>query len=226
MAELMSDWRSQGGSYGVKEKKLAGFNILTYMPVNWFHFYLFEGNIWKYPNSSKNINFNYNFLNPIIYINSVITNPVFKTLIGSGFKLNGFNAIQIYGQFAFDKLDKTSDYNNHFALQTGMKYCDAFTIKNLFFQIEYNTAKSKTYTDDQKILDYSHYLQALANTLGTNFNEWICIFHYNFKRFNIDTKINFSEYGNKSTIPINTNSAYILITILVRLSSVQVLIPI
>jgi hypothetical protein len=210
MAELMSDSTPPGIDYGVREKKLAGFNILTYMPVNWFHIYFFEGNIWQYPNSAKNINFNYNFLDPIIYANALVSNPDFKTLIGAGFKLNAFRALQLYGQFAADKLNNSNDYKNHFAWQAGFKYCDVFTIKNLFLQIEFNTAKPKTYTDDQKILDYSHYLQAIANPLGTNFNEWVYILHYNFNRINFDLKFNRSEYGNKAVAPKNKNKKYIL----------------
>lgn len=210
MAELMSDWLPPVNEpFGVREKKLAGFNILTYMPAHWFHFYLFEGNIWQYPNSSKNINFNYNFLNPVIYTNSLISNPDFKTLIGTGFKLNALSAVQFYGQFAIDKLDKTIDYNSHFAWQAGIKYCNAMTIKNMFLQIEYNAAQPKAYTDDQKILDYSHYLQPLANPLGTDFNEWVCIFHYNLRRFNFDAKFNISKYGDKSIVPVNKDPGYI-----------------
>ncbi len=210
MAELMSDSTPQNIDYGVRGKKLAGFNIFTYMPEDWFHFYFFEGNIWQYPNSSKNINFNYNFIDPIIYANALISNPDFKTLLGAGFKLNTFKAVQLYGQFAVDKLTKTTDYNNHFAWQAGIKYCDVFTIKNLFLQIEYNTAKPKTYTNDQKILDYSHYLQALADPLGTNFNEWVYILHYNISRFNFDAKFNYSEYGDKAVAPKNKNKKYII----------------
>jgi hypothetical protein len=206
MAVLMSDSIPED-DFGVREKKLAGFNILTYMPNYWFQISLFEGTIWNYPNSKKNIDFDGNYLNPVILINSFLRNVSCKSVLGTGIKLNILKTIQVYNQLAVDKISNKLNSTEHLSLQAGAKYFDAFTLKNLYLQAEYNTSQKGVYDYNSKILIYSHYNQPLAHPLGTNFNEWIIKTHYNYKSWQFDVQFNFAKYGSDTLNKI-TGSPY------------------
>jgi len=207
MAILMGDY-IQTGYIEAREKKLAGFNVLNYLPFYWLHVMFFEGNIWRYPNVNKNINFDFNYLNPVIYINSVLSNVNCKSLGGMGLKLNLLKAVQFYGQVAMDKIPSGSNSGNHFAWQAGAKYFNVFNFKNLYFQAEYNESQNGTYVYNPQILDYSHLNQALAHPLGTNFSELVLIAHYNYKRLQFNGKWNFSNYGLSSVQVPNKKTKY------------------
>lgn len=209
MALLMGD-SVPVDPFGVRVKKLAGFNVLTFMPVNWFHISFFEGTIWQYPNTKQNINFDANYLNPIIYVNSADRDIKCKALEGISIKINSLKALQLYGQIAFDKTSTGENSGIHFAWQTGIKYFNAFFIRNLHLQAEYNTSQNGTYTDNQQIYSYTHYNQPLADPLGTNFKECIFKIHYNLKSWQLNVQINFAGYGIDSLkLPAKNTNKFI-----------------
>lgn len=203
MSIFMSDWLPLD-PFGVREKKLGGFNILTLMPAYWFHISFFEGIIWKYPNSKKKINFDMNYLNPLIYVNST-ANIACKSIDGIAIKLNALKTLQLYGQLAIDKLSSFKNSGSHIAWQSGIKYFNIFSIRNLHLLAEYNTSQSGIYTNNYKILNYSHYCQPLANPLGTNFKEYIFRIRYNLKSWQLNTKFNIAKYGIDSIKPAKSN---------------------
>jgi len=175
------------------EKRLAGFNILSVAPTTWFNVLLFEGTIWQYPNSLKNISLDYNYYNPIIFINSALTNTRCNSIIGANLKLNLFKTIQIYGQAAFDKVN-----NIKIAYQTGIKYINAFGINGFYLQSEYNFSPPDFYSSGLKTLNYSQLNQPLAHPIGNNFKEFILISNYNYKCWQFNAQLNKALYGNKA----------------------------
>ncbi len=207
MAILMCD-SLPTSDFGVREKKLAGFNILTYMTNYWFQISLFEGTLWNYPDSKQNIGFNGNYLNPVIFINSILNSVNCKSVVGTGIKLNILKTVQIYNQLAFDKDSSGKNSGEHLSWQAGAKYFNAFDLKNLYLQAEYNASPKGAYQYNSNILNYSHYNQPLADPLGTNFKEWIIKVHYHLKSWHFNEQMNFATYGigNKIINPIIHNS--------------------
>jgi hypothetical protein len=210
LAVLMSD-SIPSASFGARDKKLAGFNIMTIFPNYWFQISFFEGTIWEYPNSDKNIHFNANYLNPVIFANSVLSKVSCKAVTGVGLKINVLNKIQIYNQLAVDKTYTGSYSGMHFSWQTGAKYFNAFSLTNLYLQAEYNSSPNRAYENESDLLTYSHYYQPLAHPYGTNFKEWVIKAHYDFKRWQFNSQVNLARYGTDSlkTIPnVNSNNNY------------------
>ncbi|MBC7913013.1 MAG: gliding motility protein RemB, partial [Pyrinomonadaceae bacterium] len=65
----------------------------------------------------------------------------------------------------------------------------------LNYLAEYNLAKPYTYSSRTSILSYSHYSEPLAHPYGGNFKEAVAILSYNWKRFDISSKLNVANYG-------------------------------
>ena len=63
-------------------------------------------------------------------------------------------------------------------MQFGAKYIDAFKVKNLDLQAEYNVVRPYTYSHSDSIANYTHYNQPLAHPFGANFREVIGIIRY------------------------------------------------
>jgi hypothetical protein len=201
---VLMDITNKWFPFGVN-RKLAGFSILSYMPINWFELSAFEGNIWQYPYASNKTRFDMNYLNPMIFVNTLLKNDENNSLTGIGFKLNCDRAIQLYGQIAIDDINlrellKNNGYKgNKYAFQAGAKYFDVFSLKNLFLQIEYNTARPYTYSYSPAALTYSNYNQALADPLGANFREGIFITQYRLNRFLVEYHFNYAKYGTNQS---------------------------
>ena len=64
------------------------------------------------------------------------------------------------------------------AYRLGVKYVDAFNIKNLDLQFETNRVRPYTYSHFDSVANYTHYNQPLAHPLGANFQEYIGILKY------------------------------------------------
>jgi hypothetical protein len=142
---------------------------------------LFEGVIFGRKN-----HFDFQYLNPIIFLRHIegtIGSPD-NAMAGIDFKANAFHRIQFYGQFLLDEfilkqITKNNGYwANKWGLQAGIKYVDAFNIKNLDLQFETNRARPYTYSHYDSVANYTHYNQPLAHPLGANFQEFIGILKY------------------------------------------------
>ena len=57
----------------------------------------------------------------------------------------------------------------------GIKYINAFNLRNFDLQLETNIVRPYTYQHNDSIDNYSHYNQPLAHPLGANFAEVIAI---------------------------------------------------
>lgn len=164
---------------------------------------LFEGVVF-----SRNGQFELQYLNPIIFYRAVeqaVGSPD-NVVIGLNWKWNFLKHFSFYGQFLLDELS-VGDllrlgggwWGNKFALQTGLKYIDAFGVDHLDMQIEFNMARPYTYSFRDSSANYTHYNQPLAHPLGANFMEWIGIVNYQpLPRMNIRAQINYSVYGQDS----------------------------
>ena len=163
------------------DRKYAAMHHLSINITKWLNLGLFEGIIFGRKN-----HFDFQYLNPIIFyrhIEGSIGSPD-NAVAGFDFKANVAHRLQFYGQFLLDefvlskvKNDPTS-WVNKFGIQAGVKYVDAFGIKNLDLEAEMNRVRPFTYSHNDTVANYTHYNQPLAHPLGANFQEFIGIAHY------------------------------------------------
>jgi hypothetical protein len=142
---------------------------------------LFEGIVFGRKNR-----FDFQYMNPIIFyrhIEGTVGSPD-NAIAGLDFKANLLHRVQVYGQVMLDEFvlsnvkNNPSNWTNKFALQGGFKYVDAFGIRNLDLQMEYNRVRPFTYSHNDTTANYTHYNQPLAHPLGANFQEAVAIVHY------------------------------------------------
>ncbi len=162
-------------------KKYAAMHHLNLQATKWLNIGLFEGIVFGRQNK-----FDFTYLNPIILLRSAEqqNGSIDNAFLGFDAKANIAKTIQLYGQILFDefllKEIKAGNgwWGNKFALQGGIKYINAFKIKNFDLQAELNIVRPYTYAHFDSVSNYSHYNQPLAHPLGGNFSEFIGIIRY------------------------------------------------
>ena len=170
---------SGNGPDGLVAKKYMASHLLSVYPLPNVQVGLFEAVIF-----SRENHFELNYLNPLILYRAVelaLGSPD-NMLLGIHGKWNFLRHFQAYGQFVFDEflyaellVRRRGWWGNKFAMQTGLKYVDAFGIDHLDLQIEHNLARPYTYTHDEQVQSYTHQMQPLAHPLGANFQEWVLL---------------------------------------------------
>ena len=162
---------------------------------------LFESVIW---NNANNRGFDINYLNPIIFFRAIefeTGQDAGNALMGASgkFKLN--DNMNIYGQFILDEFSLSDisggekSWKNKFGYQIGFKYYDAFKVKNLLLQTEYNRVRPYTYSHTNVVLNYGHSNQSMAHLWGANFSEFVLIGRYHYKRWFGNAKMIFGTRG-------------------------------
>ncbi|MFK8060382.1 MAG: gliding motility protein RemB [Polaribacter sp.] len=147
--------------------------------------------------------FDAGFLNPILFYRSLEFNrgeDAGNAIVGltAKYKLN--DNVSLYSQlvideFSFGNLNDLSDWRNKFAYQIGAKYFDAFKVKDLFLQLEYNYARPYTFAHKSPILNYGNYSQPLGHLWGANFWEAIAITRYKKDRWSGYAKVILGKKG-------------------------------
>jgi hypothetical protein len=162
-------------------RKYATMHHLSVNATRWLNIGLFESVTF-----SRKDRFEFGYLNPIILYRQT------ERYMGSPDNVNlGLNAkiiiakhVQLYGQLLLDEFKSKELFGgrgwwgNKFGVQAGMKYFDAFTIKNLDIQGEINIVRPYTYTHYDSTANYTHYNQQMAHPLGAGFAEAIGVIRY------------------------------------------------
>jgi hypothetical protein len=177
--ELMPRFRRTGNV--LLDRKYSAIHHLSMNVTKWLNIGLFEGVVFGRKNR-----YDFQYLNPIIFLRHIegtVGSPD-NALAGIDFKANAFHKFQFYGQFLLDEfilkqITKSNGYwANKWGLQAGIKYIDAFKIRNLDLQVETNRVRPYTYAHFDSVANYTHYNQPLAHPLGANFQEYIGILKY------------------------------------------------
>ena len=189
------------------DRKYAAMHHLSVNVTKWLNIGLFEGIIFGRKNR-----FDFQYLNPIIFyrhVEGTIGSPD-NALAGIDFKANVAHRLQFYGQaildeFRINDLRKTPDsWVNKYGYQLGLKYVDAFNVKNLDVQLETNRVRPFTYSHIDTLANYTHYNQPLAHPLGANFQEFIAhVFYQPAPKWTIDAT---AIYFNKGLDTLNNNN--------------------
>jgi hypothetical protein len=149
--------------------------------------------------------FQLSYLNPVIFYRAaeIQLGASGKANVGFDFKANATKDIQFYGQLLINEFVTKEVFNysrgayvNKQAAQLGMKYIDAFTVKNLDLQLEANLIRPYTYTNFDSTTNLTHYNQPLAHPLGANLREFIGIAKYQpFPRLYLTGKLMYHKQG-------------------------------
>lgn len=194
-----------------KRDKFMTFHHLSVNLTKRLNIGIFESIVFSRGDSATgNGHFDYNYLNPIIFYraieqsNSGVSGD--NALLGFDIKYNPTKSLSFYGQVILDEFhiselrSNRGSWLNKYGLQGGLKYINAFTIKNLDVQLEANHVRPYTYQHFNNAQTYTNTGTPLAHPMGANFNELIAIVRYQpAKRFNIIAKAIYTKYGTDST---------------------------
>ncbi len=203
----LRDVRSEVTADGSFRTKYMSNHYLSYNVTKRLNIGLFESIIWQNDNDRG---FDFNYINPIIFYRAIEFSTGSRggnALIGLTLKYKFTDRVNAYGQLIIDEFS-TSDvsggngsYRNKTGYQLGVKYYDAFGLKNLTLQGEYNRVRPFTYSHNTVVLNYGHNNQSMAHTLGANFSEFIAIARYDHGRIFADAKFIFAKRGFEFNTP-------------------------
>lgn len=200
---IMNDIRRSVMLGDIFAKKYLSMHYLSLNITPRFNLALFEGIMWG--DELNRYGFDLNFLNPVI-----LYRPVeFAQGANGGNTLMGLNTsyqfpggLMVYGQIAMDEFTFSAvrnwgegDWRNMFGAQLGAKYGDAFGIRNLFLQAEYNGARPHLYSHRDVITNWGHYNQPLAHPWGANFEEFLFRAHYRYRRWLLEGAAHYGTLG-------------------------------
>lgn len=181
--------------------KFVASHYLSWNVTKKFNLGLFESVVWSNQNDRG---FDMSFVNPIIFYRAVEFSSSSRSgnaLLGLTGKYKWNNQVNFYGQFLLDEFSlsdvKAGDksWKNKFGYQLGFKYYNAFSVKNLLLQAEYNHVRPYVYAHSEALTNYGHNNQSLGHQWGGNFKEFVGIARYNYKRYFADAKITFGRRG-------------------------------
>ncbi|MBA2610860.1 MAG: hypothetical protein H0U95_02740 [Bacteroidetes bacterium] len=221
------------------QNKFAAFHYLSYNVTKEFNVGLFENIVFRGTDSNQVRGFEVNYLNPIIFFRPqefAVGSPD-NAFIGLNLNYKLFNRLKLYGQLGLDEFylkeirARKGWWGNKQGWQLGAKYINAFDVKGLSLQAEYNQVRPYTYSHGVVEQNYAHYGVPLAHPFGANFKEYLGFLSYrknnwelNFQgmyaiigkdslngKSNLGQNIFLSyttrpyEYGHKTTQGIKTN---------------------
>jgi hypothetical protein len=174
--ELYPQYHITGNMKG--PRKYARMNYLSMNATKWLNIGIFESIVF-----GRADHFDFQYLLPVMFLRPAESNTGSgdNAMVGFDGKINLAGKIQLYGQFLLDELrvkeflKGSGWWGNKNGLQLGIKYVDAFGLKNIDLQLETNSVRPYTYSHFDSIANYTHYNQPLAHPLGANFREFIGI---------------------------------------------------
>jgi hypothetical protein len=199
-----------GGSFGLLgtgsfPKKYLALHRLEVNLASGFNIGLFESVIYGKPDSLGSNGVRAEYLNPIIFYRALEqqNGSADNAILGMDFKWNLFKKISLYGQLVIDELIVSKAFSgdgyweNKQGFQLGGKYIDAFGLKDLMLQIEWNQVRPYTYAHQNNYTSYSHYNMPLAHPLGANFREILFSGNYRISpKLTLSGDLLLAQYGN------------------------------
>lgn len=190
-------------------KKYAAIHHLNFPITKNLHVGLFETIIFERTGLYGQPNgFELNYLNPVIFYRAIESGlgSSDNVVLGTNWKWNFLKQFSFYGQFVLDELvvsefiANNGWWGNKYALQSGLKYINAFSIDQLDLQYEFNMARPYTYSyEDENGSSYTHYAQSLAHPIGANFKEHlIAVWYQPLPRVTINNTFMLAQYGTDS----------------------------
>ena len=181
--------------------KFIANHYLSYNVTKRLNIGLFETVIWDNRNDRG---FDFNYINPVIFYRAIEFSTGSRTgnaLIGLTAKYKFTDRVNAYSQLIIDEFSSgdifggEQSWKNKLGYQLGAKYYDAFGLKGLYLQAEYNRIRPYTYSHNTIVLNYGQNNQSLAHTLGASISEFISIARYQKGRWFGDVKVIVAKRG-------------------------------
>ncbi|MCC9063162.1 energy transducer TonB [Flavobacterium piscisymbiosum] len=181
--------------------KFMANHYLSWNVSNKLNLGFFESVVWT---DTNNRGFDINFVNPIIFYRSVEFSSSSRSgnaLLGMSGKYKWNNNVNLYAQFLLDEFSVgdmaagENSWKNKFGYQLGAKYFNAFKIKDLLVQLEYNHVRPYVYSHSAVITNYGHNNQSVGHQWGGNFEEFVAIGRYHKGRYYADAKFTVGKRG-------------------------------
>lgn len=187
------------------QKKPASFQYLSWNVSRNLCLGFFQGMIWRSGNSRNEHSVDWQFFNPVVYSNLIFykLNNRNNLVAGGDAKWKITDHLNVYGQWMTDDLSGKDSLGKGFGYQAGANYFDAFGLKNLAIQAEYNKVSEGSYRNVNGILtdqSYTHYNQMLGTPVRGN--EFVLTASYNKSRFYYTLRYNYQD------VPLNGRSYY------------------
>ncbi len=193
------------------KNKFGTFHYLSWNATKNISLSFFENVIFQGTDTTRSRGFDPNYLNPVIFFRPVeySLGSSDNSMMGLNLSLQFLKKFKWYAQIALDEFylkeirARKGWWANKQGIQTGLKYINAFGIKHLSTQVEYNWVRPYTYTHGSPNQSYTHFNQALAHPFGANFSELIFCASYQKKRYLLSSKLILAEIGKDSTTASN-----------------------
>ncbi|MGZ4095028.1 MAG: hypothetical protein ACXVNQ_01535 [Bacteroidia bacterium] len=192
----MFDVSSANGFQSKFNNKFGTFHYLSYNVVKNFNIGIFENIVWRGSDTNQTRTFDVNYLNPIIFFRPqeyAVGSPD-NAFMGLNLNAKVFGSVKFYGQLGIDEFflkeirARKGWWGNKQAWQLGAKYINAFKIKGLSLQAEYNEVRPYTYSHGLPEQNYSHYGMPLAHPFGANFRELLGFINYRKKNWQVSAQ--------------------------------------
>ncbi|MEZ4805713.1 MAG: hypothetical protein R2852_09585 [Bacteroidia bacterium] len=174
--------------------------------------------------SAQSNQFDFNYLNPVIFYRSIESNLGSRdnSLMALDWHWSIMNRYVFYGQLLLDEFNlkflksEPNWWANKYGYQIGAKAFNLGGLKNLDVLVEYNRVRPYTYSHMRPTQSYAHFNQALAHPLGSNFSEGVFDAKYSFNNrlfvsgtlviatLGRDSSLNGSNYGSNILRSYNT----------------------
>lgn len=188
---------SQGNKYATAH--YLSLNLTRWLNVGFFETVTF----------SRSGHYEFGYLNPVIFYRAIergMGSPD-KVALGFNVKAIALKHLSLYSQLLINEFSTGELFSgkgywaNKWGIQAGVKYYDAFTIRNLDLQAEVNVVRPYTYQHYQSLSDTAisngtHYNQPMAHPLGAGFAEVVAIARYQpLPRLAVDAKLMYYKQG-------------------------------
>jgi len=189
----MFDVNNANGFQSKFKNKFGTFHYLSYNVTKSLNVGIFENIVWRGTDSNQVRTFEVNYLNPIVFFRPQefsVGSPD-NAFMGLNINLKLLKSIKLYGQLGLDEFflkeirARRGWWANKQAWQLGAKYVNAFHVKGLGLQAEYNEARPYTYTHGVPEQNYAHYGMPLAHPFGANFRELLGFVNYRKNKWQI-----------------------------------------
>jgi hypothetical protein len=175
------------------------WNITNRLSVGFFDAVIW-GNVDKYGGYRG---FEFGYANPVIFLRPVEASAGSpdNALIGFTGKYKITDGITAYGQFALDEFESQNFFSgkgssrNKYGFQIGVRGANLFKVKALNYLVEYNGATPYTYSETERLINYSQQGEPLAHPFGANYKELIGLLNYSYKRFDFSGQLQYARYG-------------------------------
>lgn len=187
----MQDFSRYDGSQKSLQNKFGTFHYLSFNALKELNISFFENVVWQGTDSNRVRTFDVNYLNPVVFYRPQEYSVGSSDNSMMGLTVTGklFGCLKLYAQGVADEFflkeirARKGWWANKQGWQFGAKYINAFRVKGLTLQAEYNEVRPYTYTHGSVQQNYSNYGAALAHPFGANFREYLGFVSYRANRW-------------------------------------------